>query len=108
MTEITLNGKTYQMDWTVLSMAYLQNVEKRASFAELGNLTLAAVMIAAALRGGDWTFDKDADWVLSQVGHDLKKLNELSTIANNLLNEFNHLNAVESGGNVEAPEGAKN
>ena len=110
MTEIVLNGKAYQLDWTFMSEEYVEQLNQNKVLERVGNLGKAACLAVAALRGGDWTFDKGPDWVLAQIGKDGKKLEELSTKVMACIKEFNELNGreTEQQGNAQAPsEGAK-
>lgn len=109
MTEIVLNGKTYPLDWTFMSEEYVEQLTITKVLDKVGNIGKAACMAVAALRGGDWTFDKGPDWVLAQVGKDGKKMEELSTKVLACIKEFNDLNRHEAElqGNAQAPsEGA--
>ena len=111
MTEIELKGKTYPLDWTLMSEEYVEQLKMSKVLDKVGNIGKAACMAVAALRGGDWTFDKGPDWVLAQIGKDAKKLDELSTKVVALIKEFNDFNNYETSldtkGNAQAPsEGA--
>ena len=109
MTEIELNGKTYPLDWTFMSEEYVEQLKMGKVLDLVGNIGKAALMAVAALRGGDYTFDKGPEWVLAQVGKDGKKMAELTEKVMACLTEFNELNQRETVGNPEAPvtEGAK-
>ncbi len=112
MERIELNGKEYPLDWTFMSEEYIEQAAGALKMA--GNIAKAAIMAVAALRGGNWTFDKGPDWVLGQIGKDGKKMQELSEKVLKVFNEFNELNNYEErleaqSGNVGSPQetGAK-
>ena len=111
MTEIELKGKKYPLDWTLMSEEYVEQLKMSKVLDKVGNIGKAACMAVAALRGGDWTFDKGPDWVLAQIGKDGKKMEELSNKVLALIKEFKDFNDYESNlaskGNAQAPsEGA--
>ncbi len=107
METIKLNGKEYPLDWTFMSEEYIELAAE--AMKKAGNIGKAAIMAVAALRGGNYLFDKGPDWVLNAVGKDGKKMNELSEKIVKVLNEFNALNRNEENleaksGNVESPQ----
>ena len=94
-----------------MSEEYVEQLKMSKVLDKVGNIGKAACMAVAALRGGDWTFDKGPDWVLAQIGKDGKKMEELSNKVLALIKEFNDFNDYESNlaskGNAQAPsEGA--
>lgn len=111
METIELNGRQYKLDWTIASEGYIEQVAD--VFKDAASIHKAAILAVGALRGGDWTFDKEPRWVMAQIGKDKKKLNELSEKVLKVLNEYAEFNRYEQSleGNAEAPEekeGAKN
>ena len=103
METIELKGREYPLDWNFASEAFMEQAQ--GVLAQVGNIGKAAVMAVAALRGGDWLFDKNPDWVLAQIGKDGKKMNELSEKVLKVYNEFLEFNGYEQKleGNQQAP-----
>lgn len=125
MRQIEIKGKKYDIEWNLMSQMMLEGLNETwrsmldtkqdkhtGVFVPVRPVGFRAVITWAALCGGSDNFEHTPDWVLRQLGSDMRALEGIMAAVNAEIDDYRKFNDVRPiEGNAPAPEmtsGAKN